>query len=228
VTQLRTSLTLEWKDSPMTNANLTLVAALLDRSGSMEDCKKATEGGFDELMAKHRSASGEAMVTLAMFDDEYEIVYANVPIAGVPKLSLIPRNMTAMLDAIGRFVTEIGWRLANQDEANRPGTVICLIMTDGMENASQEWSWDRVKALITQQRTQYNWSFMLLGANIDAIRVGGHIGVPSATSLTYATDDAGVSAAYMVAGREMVKRRSGSEMAFSDEDRQQASGGSNQ
>ena len=92
----------------MTNANLTLIAALLDRSGSMNDCKKATESGFDEMMAKHRCAPGEAIVTLAIFDDEYEKVYVNVPIAKVPSLNLVPRNMTAMLDAIGRFVTEIG------------------------------------------------------------------------------------------------------------------------
>jgi hypothetical protein len=208
---------------PMTNANLTLIAALLDRSGSMEDCKKATESGFDELMAKHRSASGEATVTLAIFDDEYEIVYANEPIAGVPKLSLVPRHMTAMLDAIGRFVTEIGEHLANQDEANRPGTVICLIMTDGMENASQEWSWDRVKALITQQRKQYDWSFVFLGANIDALAVGSRIGVPHAASLTYnADDDGAVSTTYDRVAREMVRRRSGLEMAFSEEDRSKA------
>jgi hypothetical protein len=132
--------------------------------------------------------------------------------------------MTAMLDAIGRFVTEIGEHLESLEEPNRPGTVICLIMTDGLENASQEWSWDQVKALITQQREQYNWSFMFLGANVDAVEVGSRIGVPKGTALTYDTGDDGVSAAYMLAGREMVSRRSGREMAFSDEDRHQASG----
>ena len=105
----------------MTNTNLTLIAALLDRSGSMKDCKKATESGFDEMMAKHRSEPGDAVVTLSMFDDQYDDVYANVPIADVPPLTLVPRNMTAMLDAIGRFITEIGKHLASQDEANRPG-----------------------------------------------------------------------------------------------------------
>ncbi|KQY02948.1 hypothetical protein ASD37_25730 [Mycobacterium sp. Root135] len=209
----------------MTNANLTLIAALLDRSGSMEDCKRATESGFSEMMAKHRSEPSEAIVTLAIFDDEYEEVYADVPIAEVPVLNLAPRHMTAMLDAIGRFVTEIGEHLSSQDEADRPGTVICLIMTDGMENASQEWSWDRVKTLITQQRKQYNWSFVFLGANIDAVKVGSRIGVPKATAMTYNADDDGVSAAYSVVGREMVRRRSGLEMAFSDEDRHQATGG---
>jgi hypothetical protein len=155
----------------------------------MDTCSSATESGFDELVAKHRSEPGEAVVTLSMFDDQYENVYANVPIAEVAALSLIPRNMTAMLDAIGRFVTEIGERLAGQEEADRPGTVICVIMTDGYENASQKWTYATVKALINQQREQYNWSFMFLGANIDAVKVGESIGVPYATSMTYNADD---------------------------------------
>jgi len=104
--------------------------------------------------------------------------------------------------------------------------VICLIMTDGYENASKEWSWDSVKALITQQREEYDWSFLFLGANIDAVDVGGRIGVPLATSMTYNADDPqAVSAAYAMAGREMAKRRSGLEMGFSEEDRAEASRG---
>jgi hypothetical protein len=215
----------------MTDSNKTLLAALLDRSGSMEDCKKATESGFDEMIGKHRSEPGEAIVTLAMFDDDYENVYANVPVAEVSPLSLIPRHMTAMLDAIGRFITEIGEHLAALDEADRPGAVICLIMTDGLENASQEWSWDGVQALITQQREQYNWSFVFLGANIDAVEVGGRIGVPNATAMTYnADDDGAVHASYAMAARETVRQRSatranvGYSMSFSEEDRHEASG----
>ena len=92
----------------MSNTDLTLIAALLDRSGSMEGCRRATETGFDEMIAQQRSEPGEAVVTLSMFDNVYEGVYANVPIADVGPLKLVPRNMTAMLDAIGRFITEVG------------------------------------------------------------------------------------------------------------------------
>jgi hypothetical protein len=165
-------------------------------------------------------------VTLSMFDNQYDNVYANLPIADVPPLTLVPRNMTAMLDATGRFITEIGEHLAGQDEADRPGNVICLIMTDGYENASKEWSYDSVKALIIQQQEQFNWSFVFLGANIDAVEVGRRIGVPLATSMTYnAKDSRAVSVAYTLTGREMAKRRSGLEMSFSDEDRSGASRG---
>lgn len=207
----------------MTNPNLTLIAALLDRSGSMEDCRRPTETGFDEMINKQRSEPGEAIVTLSQFDDVYENVYANVPIADVGALTLVPRNMTAMLDAIGRFITEIGEHLAGLKEADRPGTVICLIMTDGYENASKEWSWEAVKALITQQREQYNWQFMFLGANIDAVEVGGRIGVPQAMSMTYDADDEGaVRATYVSAGRAMSSGRLGRAMDFSPEERRQS------
>ena len=213
----------------MTNSDLTLIAALLDRSGSMANCKKATESGFDELIAAHRAQPGKAVVTLAMFDDQYDDVYSNVPIAEISGLSLVPRNRTAMLDAVGRFVTDIGEQLAGQDEANRPGTVICLIMTDGYENASEEWTWDGVKALITKQREQFDWSFVFIGANIDAVEVGGRMGVPRATSMTYdADDDDAVSTTYARVAREMVYRRSGEDMEFSEDDRRQATGGPKQ
>ncbi len=209
----------------MTNPNLTLIAALLDRSGSMEDCKRATETGFDELIAKQRSEPGDAIVTLSMFDDVYEGVYANVPVANVGPLNLVPRNMTAMLDAIGRFITEVGEHLAGLSEEERPGTVICLIMTDGMENASKEWSWDAVNALITQQREQYDWKFIFLGANIDAVEVGGRIGVPQASAMTYSPAPAAVASSWASAGDAVSRGRARRVMDFSDEDRRQARSG---
>jgi hypothetical protein len=211
----------------MTNSDLTLIAALLDRSGSMKDCKKATESGFDELIAQQRALAGDAVVTLSMFDDRYDHVYANVPIAEVPELNLVPRNMTAMLDAIGRFITEIGEQLAGSDESGRPGTVICLIMTDGFENASKEWSWDAVKALITQQREEYDWTFVFLGANIDAIDVGARIGVPRDMALTYNSfDPDAVKGAYCISSAAISDLRAGMEGRFSDEDRREAIRGS--
>jgi len=210
----------------MTNTDLTLIAALLDRSGSMEDCKRATETGFDELINQQRGEPGHAVVTLSQFDNIYENVYANTPIAEVGPLNLLPRNTTAMLDAIGRFVTEIGEHLAGLQDADRPGMVICLIMTDGHENASQEWSWDAVNALITQQREKYNWRFLFLGANIDAIEVGGRIGVPQAMAMTYSSEDAvAVGSSYASVGAAMARGRSGAPMGFTDQDRRQARGG---
>lgn len=207
-------------NNDMTNKDLTLIAALLDRSGSMQGCKRATETGFDELIAKQRTEPGRAVVTLSMFDDVYENVYANIPIAEVGALELEPRNTTAMLDATGRFITEIGEQLAALPEDERPGTVICLIMTDGYENASREWTWAAVKELITQQREKYSWQFIFLGANIDAEQVGARMGVPRASSMTYDVQLTGV--AMESTARAMSAARASVPMAFTDEERKRS------
>lgn len=208
----------------MTKSDLTLIAALLDRSGSMESCQRATESGFDELIAEQRTEPGRAIVTLSMFDHVYENVYANLPIAQVGPLNLVPRGRTAMLDAIGRFITETGEHLAGLPEDDRPGTVICVIMTDGYENASEAWSYDAVHALITQQREQYNWKFIFLGANVDAVEVGSRIGVPKATSMTYRADARSVEATWAATGSAISGVRAGVPMKFTDEQRRRAEG----
>ena len=128
-------------------------------------------------------------VTLAQFDTEYEVVYAGTPIAEVPDFVVIPRGMTALLDAVGTFVTEIGDQLSAIPEDDRPGHVICLIMTDGMENSSHTWTWDAVKALTEQQQNEWNWTFIFIGANIDAIDVGGRMGFSPDYSITYDDSD---------------------------------------
>jgi hypothetical protein len=169
----------------MTDQNLTHLYFLLDRSGSMQSIVDDTVGGFDAFIAEQRKAAGECRVTLAQFDDAYEEVYADRPIADVPSLALQPRGTTALLDSIGRLVSEAGQRLAALPDDRRPGTVIVGIMTDGMENASREWSHPRVKALIEQQTRDYQWQFLYLGADQDAIEVGASIGVAASNSVTY-------------------------------------------
>lgn len=209
----------------MTDPNKTLIAALLDRSGSMETSKAGTEDGWRELIAGQRELPGECAVTLAQFDTEYEVVYPPTPIADVPEFVVHPRGMTALLDAAGRFITEVGSQLTALPEQQRPGQVICLIMTDGMENASQEWTWKAVQQLVTQQQQQWNWKFMFIGANIDAIEVGGRLGVSAAHSLTYNDADYHSTVGTMRVAREVIRRtRSGEDAAFSDEDRRTAMG----
>ncbi len=169
----------------MTNADLTHLYFLLDRSGSMNTIVEDTVGGFDAFIAEQRKTAGECKVTLAQFDDAYEEVYVDRPIAEVPSLVLVPRGTTALLDSIGRLVVDAGKRLAAMPEGERPGTVIVGIMTDGMENASQEWTHDQVKQLIERQTDVYQWQFLYLGADQDAIEVGARIGVGAAHSVTY-------------------------------------------
>ena len=216
----------------MTDSRKTLIAALLDRTGSMSTSKEATEKGFDELINGQKSEPGEAVVTLAQFDAHPgasvpEFVYTNLPIAEVPPLELVPRGMTPLLDAVGGFVTQIGEDLAKLAEKDRPGTVICMIMTDGHENASREWSWEKVQRLIKQQSEQWSWKFMFLGANIDAVQVGARMGFARGQSMTYnAGDSQAVMDSYAVASASMASTRSGlvDEAEFTEEDRAKAMG----
>jgi hypothetical protein len=173
----------------MTNPNLTHLYFLLDRSGSMNSIVEDTVGGFDAFIAEQRrfteGAPGECRVTLAQFDDAYEEVYADRPIADVPSLVLQPRGTTALLDSVARIVLDAGKRLAALPEDQRPGTVIVGIMTDGLENASREWSHPQVKQLIETQTRDYQWQFLYLGADQDAVEVGMSIGVSAGHSVTY-------------------------------------------
>jgi hypothetical protein len=211
----------------MTDSNKTLIAALLDRSGSMDECKKFTEDGWRELINGQRSEPEYCEVTLAQFDTEYEVLYPPTAIAAVPEFVVVPRGRTALLDSAGVFITEVGERLAALPEDQRPGQVICLIMTDGMENASRQWTWDAVKKLITQQREVYGWEFIFLGADIDAVEVGARMGMDPRYSMTYDKRSyAANHAAYRVTSAAMtdIKRGRASAAGFTAGDRAEAMG----
>ncbi len=169
----------------MTDQSLTHIYVLLDRSGSMQSIKSDIEGGFAAFIEEQRAIDGDCRVTLARFDDHYEEVYADRPVADVGPLELEPRGSTALLDAMGRLISEAGSRLARLPEDRRPGTVVVAIMTDGMENASREWTHPAIKALVEQQTQAYHWQFLYMGADQDAIEVGASIGVARDYAVTY-------------------------------------------
>ncbi len=170
----------------MTRSDLTHLYFLLDRSGSMQSIKTDTEGGFDAFIEEQRaSVEGECRVTLAQFDNDYELVFSSVPLAQVGPLTLTPRGSTALLDSMGRLITDAGAELAALEEDQRPGTVVVAIMTDGLENASKEWTRPAIKSLVEQQTQQYNWQFLYMGADQDAIEVGTAMGVSADHSVTY-------------------------------------------
>lgn len=210
----------------MTRPGLTLIAALLDRSGSMQSIRTDTEGGFDAFIETQRKDPGEVHVTLAQFDDRYDLVYAGKPIAAVPPLVLEPRGMTALLDGIGKLVTDVGAELAARPEDERPEKVIVMVLTDGHENASKEWTPDGVRDLIRQQEQVYSWEFLFLGANIDAVTVGQKLGFAADRSLTYGASGAGVGGAIRAAAaytsRSRVAAPGAAPVGFSDADRRAA------
>jgi len=206
--------------------DLTDISVVLDRSGSMQSVRNDTIGGFNAFLKTQKEAPGEALFTLVQFDDQYEVVYSGKNIKDVPDLTektFVPRGMTALLDAIGRTINATGSRLATMPEDERPSKVIFVILTDGDENASKELTKEKVNELIKHQTEAYQWDFVFLGANQDAIKAGASMGIMAGNSMSYAANAKGTAAAFASVGATMCAYRSGDASAktafFSDDDR---------
>jgi uncharacterized protein YegL len=162
------------------NTNLTEIVLVVDRSGSMSSCREEAENGINHFIEEQKKLDGDANLTLVQFDNVYEFLHEGTAINDVGKYELIPRGMTALLDATGRAIAETGDRLAKMDEADRPGLVAFLIVTDGLENSSSEYDIKRIKEMVKEQETKYNWQFTFLGAGVDAFKGGSQMGFTGA------------------------------------------------
>lgn len=206
--------------------NKTDITIILDRSGSMESVKQDTIGGFNSFLSEQQEVAGEASLSLVQFDDQYEVVYEDTDINSADRLTertFQPRGSTALFDAIGRTVNAVGSRLAALPEAERPDKVLLVIMTDGFENASREFTAAKISEMIGHQRSVYKWEFMFIGANQDAVLSAQEIGIPAAASLTYAANEEGTQIAYsMIASKVRNYRVSNDAGAlnFNEEDRE--------
>lgn len=191
------------------------IVAVMDRSGSMASCYYAVQSAFDAFIKDQRGAPGECYVSLYEFDDIYEIVYEGRPISEVPPLRIVPRGSTALNDAIGKTITTALSRITD-----RTRKVIVQIMTDGMENASKEWTEEKVAKIVDEAKSR-GWQVIYLGANQDAIRESAKYHIPRGSTMTYAANQAGVTAASASMGAQTRAYRSGAvgQMAFSDDDR---------
>ncbi len=202
--------------------DFTDIIIVLDRSGSMHTIKNDIEGGFDQFI-KDQSEVGTAQVTLAQFDDVYEVVYEALDIKEVPKMKLIPRSSTALLDAIGRTIVAGGERLAKMPEDERPDQVMLVIITDGEENSSEEYTRERVFELIKHQEDKYNWDIIYLGANQDAIHEGGMMGFTAGKSMTFNANARGVQGMFAATSQKMANSRIyKSSFEYDDSDRTEA------
>jgi uncharacterized protein YegL len=204
--------------------NFSDISIVLDRSGSMEAVADDTIGGFNRFLLDQKQAPGDGVLTLVQFDTMYEFVHQAKPLAEVPPLdrkTFVPRGSTALLDAIGRTINETVARLEKTDESQLPGTVIFVILTDGQENSSREFSRDMVFKQIKEQQEKRKWQFVFLGANQDAIAEAGMLGVPAGSSLTYAHNAAGSKAAFESLSRHTRVLRAKMASKFTDEDREE-------
>jgi hypothetical protein len=169
------------------------ITIILDRSGSMASIATDVVGGFNHFVTEQRAQPGDCRLTLVQFDNQYEVVYAGRSIAEAPMLNsetFQPRGSTALLDAIGRTIDATGDRLRALPETDRPDRVLLVIITDGLENASTEYTRARVFEMISTQRDVYRWGFLFMAANQDAIQEGGHIGIAPGAALNFTADGA--------------------------------------
>lgn len=160
------------------NKDFCEIVMVLDESGSMNSCKSDTIGGVNEFLKNQKRIKGKVNVTMIKFSDYYRVINDAVPLDQVVYLdekNYVPSNTTALLDAVGKTVNSIGTRLLNTSEEDRPEKVIFVIITDGYENASKEFTRRQVFDLVSHQRKKYRWEFIFLGADIDAW--GEEIGV---------------------------------------------------
>lgn len=162
--------------------NHTKIVIILDRSGSMVSMRSDMEPAINNFIHQQKLIPGGADFTLVQFDDIYEVVYKNLAIACVPYISIEPRGGTALFDAIGKTINAVGEELASLSEKDRPNKVVFVIITDGMENSSREFSRDQIFEMITHQSNKYNWQFTYLGANQDALGVAHDLGILSSSN----------------------------------------------
>ena len=179
--------------------NLTELVFILDRSGSMGGLESDTIGGFNSMLQKQQSQDGECRITTVLFDGEYEILHDRLDLKAVSAITdkeYYVRGNTALLDAIGKTINKIGNAQKQSKPEYQADKVLFVITTDGMENASLEFDYAKIKSMIEHQKSKYNWEFIFLGANIDAIDVASRFGIAKNRAQNYHNDSQGIKLNY--------------------------------
>jgi hypothetical protein len=190
-----------FKEDKKTKKNLTEIVCILDRSGSMAGLESDTIGGYNAMLKKQKETEGEAVITTALFDDQYELLHDRINIKGVKPITeneYFVRGSTALLDAIGKSIYKMINVQKNTTEDEKAENVLFIITTDGQENASHEYSYHKIKALIEKQKSKYKWEFIFLGANIDAVKEASKFGIASSHTAQFHNDKEGIELNYQV------------------------------
>lgn len=180
---------------------MTELVFILDRSGSMAGLEKDTIGGFNSLIEKQRKEPGTAVVSTVLFDNESEVIHDRLPLESIPPMTdkeYYVRGCTALLDAVGGAIHHIGnvHKYARREDV--PDKTLFVITTDGMENASRRYDYERVRKMIQRQKERYGWEFIFLGANIDAAAEAKRFGIAPERAANYHCDEAGTALNYEV------------------------------
>ena len=176
--------------------NLTELIFILDKSGSMAGLESDTIGGFNSMLKKQKAMDGECRITTVLFDNNYELLHDRIDIRAVSEMTDKEYQVggsTALLDAIGLSIQKLIAVQKNTSTEYRAGNVMFVIITDGEENASREYTAEKVKALVEIQKEKYSWEFVFLGANIDAVETARHFGIAPERSMDYVPDAEGTA-----------------------------------
>ena len=181
--------------------NTTELVFILDRSGSMGGMESDTIGGFNSMLVKQQAEPDDCRITTVLFDNQYEILHDRIDIKAVSAITereYFVRGQTALLDAIGLTINKIGGVQKNTSDEYRADKVLFVITTDGMENASREFDYDRIKSMIENQKNKYGWEFVFLGANIDAVDVANRFGIARNRAQNFHNDSKGIDLNYSI------------------------------
>lgn len=194
----------------MPDTTFSHIACIIDRSGSMQSIASDAIGGFNAFLESQKKVPGKAVITVVLFNDEYLKLYDAVPLERAEPLTdttYNPAGLTALLDAVGKTMDELGQSLAATPEAERPGKVIIAILTDGEENSSREYSRQQIFEKITHQSSAYSWEFVFLAANQDAIQAGRELGIAAADTTNFDATADGVQYAMAAMSEQITDKR---------------------
>ena len=205
----------------MTDPNYTAMLLVIDRSGSMTTIRDDMVGGMQELLREQATQPGLLTVDVVTFDHVAEWQHSFADPADV-QIELVPRGSTALFDALGGAIGHFGQTLGALPEHARPGTVTVVVVTDGEENASQEWTAEAVTASVQHQRSAYGWDFVFLGANQDAALAASRIGIDADSAIAYEAAPQAVKLTSRHLSRYMSDLRGGAKKGFSATERSSA------
>jgi uncharacterized protein YegL len=179
--------------------NITELVFILDKSGSMSGLESDTIGGYNAMLKRQQEEQGEAIVTTVLFDDDYELLHDRSSIKGIRSITekdYFVGGSTALLDAIGKTIHKIGNAQKHTSEEHRADKVMFVITTDGMENASHEYTYEKIRNMVERQKERFGWEFIFLGANIDAISTAAKFGIGADRAANYKADSEGTKLNY--------------------------------
>lgn len=189
---------------------LTELVFILDKSGSMAGLEKDTLGGYNSMLEKQRELEGDCKITTVLFDNNYDLIHDRIDIKGIRSMTeeeYVVGGYTALLDAIGSTLNKIISAQKSILKEYRADKVMFVIITDGEENSSREYSAENVKSMIERQRSDYSWEFVFLGANIDAVETASSLGIEATRAVDYIADSEGTELNYRVMAEAVARFR---------------------